>query len=275
MSEESKFKHIKVEKIEDGNYAVISLNRPNKLNALQDLTLKEIVDALEPMALDPKIRCVVLRGTKDFTKKPSFSAGADLSTPHSPDVNFRNLMHQSHNKYRRHRFYDLIEEFPKIIIAAVDGFALGGGLELVLVCDIVIATKRSTFGFPEIKRGIFPADGGTQRMVRSIGLMKTKKMMVFGDHYTAEKMYEWGLVAFLVDDDKFEEVIHEKASLIGNSATIGLFVIKKCVNYGTQVPLNLGMQFEQLGSGLNSQSKDVSEGITAFLQKRSPKFKGK
>ena len=159
MSVENQFKHIKIEKIKEGNYAIISINRPDKLNALQDLTLKEIADALEPMALDPDVRCVVLRGTKDFTKKPAFSAGADLAAPLAPDVKFRNLMHQCHNKYRRHRYYDLIEEFPKIIIAAVDGFALGGGLELVLVCDIVIASKRSTFGFPEIKRGIFPADG--------------------------------------------------------------------------------------------------------------------
>ena len=162
-----------------------------------------------------------------------------------------------------------------IIIAAVDGFALGGGLELVLVCDIVIASKRSTFGFPEIKRGIFPADGGTQRMIKSIGIMRTKKMMLFGEHYTAEQMYEWGLVTFLADNDKFEGILHEKASILGNSATIGLFIIKKCINYGTQVPLDLGMQFEQFGWSLNSQSRDVSEGVTAFLEKRAPKFKGK
>ena len=275
MSEEKRFEHIKIEKVEEGNYVVISINRPNKLNALQLLTVKEIAEALEPMALDPKIRCVVLRGTKDFTKKPAFSAGADLSAPGSPNIKYSNLMHQSHGKYIRHKYYDIIEEFPKIIIAAVDGFALGGGLELVLVCDIVIASKRSTFGFPEINRGIFPADGGTQRIVRSLGVMRAKKMIVFGEHYTAEQMYEWGLIAYLVDDDKFEEFVHEKASWVGNAPTKGLFVIKKCINYGTQAPLNLGIQFEQLGFSINSQSKDVIEGVEAFLQKRAPKFKGK
>ena len=105
--------------------------------------------------------------------------------------------------------------------------------------------------------------------------MRAKKMVIFGEHYSAEQMYDWGLVAFLVDDDKFEELVHEKASWIGNAATNSLFVIKKCINYGTQVPIDIGLQFEQLGFGVNSQSKDVVEGVTAFLEKRPPKFKGK
>ena len=180
----------------------------------------------------------------------------------------------SHEMFRKHKWYDLIEEFPKPIIAAVDGYSLGGGLELALVCDIVIATKRSQFGFPEIKRGIFPANGGTQRMVRNLGLNRVKKMMFFGDHYSAEQMHEWGFVSYLVEEDEFEEFVHQKASWLGNAATNSLFVIKKCIQYGSQVPLNIGLQFEQFGYGVNSQSKDVIEGVTAFLQKREPKFKG-
>jgi enoyl-CoA hydratase/3-hydroxyacyl-CoA dehydrogenase len=176
--------------------------------------------------------------------------------------------------YRRHKYYDLIEEFPKPIIAAVDGFALGGGFELALVCDIVIASKRSTFGFPEIARGIFPANGGTQRLVRQLGKYMAKKLMFFGEHFSAEQMYDGGIVSYLCDNDKFEEIVHEKASWLGNAATNSLFVIKKAIDYGTQVPLNVGLQFEQLGYGINSQSKDVAEGVTAFLQKRQPKFKG-
>ncbi len=275
MSKEQKFEHIKVERIEDGNYAVISINRPNKLNALQALTLKELAESLEPMELDPKIRCVVIRGTKEFTKKPAFSAGADLAAPFSPNIDLRNVVHQCHSMYVRHKYYDLIEAFPKIIIAAVDGYALGGGLELTLLCDVVIASKRSVFGVPEIHRGIFPSNGGTQRLARSIGVMRAKKMVIFGEHYTAQQMHEYGLVAYLADDDKFEDLVHEKATALGNSATNSLFVIKKCINYGTQVPLNVGLQLEQLAFGVNSRSKDVVEGVTAFLEKRPPKFKGK
>lgn len=273
--EDYKFEHLKIELNEEGNYAIISINRPDKLNALQTQTLKEIADALEPMELNDKIRCVVLRGTKNYTKRPAFSAGADLSSRVPPDVDKNNLRHQCHLMYIRHKYYDLIEAFPKPIIAAVDGYALGGGLELVLVCDIVIATIRSSFGFPEIKRGIFPGNGGTQRLIRNLGLMQVKKMMYFGEHFTAKQMHDHGLVAFLTPEEEFEQLVHKKASLLGNSATNSLFVIKKCLQYGSQVPLEVGLQFEQLGYGVNSQSKDVMEGVSAFLEKRKPVFKGK
>ena len=270
-----KFEHLIVEMKEDGNYGVISINRPDKLNALQTQTLKEIADALESMEVDDNIRCVVIRGSKDYTKKPAFSAGADLSSRLPPNIDMNNLRHLTHTMYIRHKYYDLIEAFPKPIIAAVDGFALGGGLELVLVCDIVIATNRSTFGFPEINRGIFPANGGTQRLIRSLGLMQVKKMIYYGEQYTAKQMADYGFVAFLVSEDEFENVVHNKASWLGNSATNSLFVIKKCIQYGSQVPLEVGLQFEQLGYGLNSQSLDVKEGVSAFLEKRKPVFKGK
>lgn len=272
---EQKFEHVIIEKVEKENYAVISINRPEKLNALQNQTLKEIADALETMELDGSIRCVVLRGTKEVVKKPAFSAGADLSDRRRPQIDPKNLMDQSHMMYISHKYYDLIEKFPKPIIAAVDGYALGGGFELVLVCDIVIASKRSTFGFPEIKRGIAPFYGGTQRLIRTLGKVRTKTMTFFGEHYPAEVMYNWGIVSFLVDDDKFEEFVHEKASWLGNAPTKSLFVIKKAIDYGSQVPLNVGLQFEYLGYAVNSQSEDVREGVTAFLEKRKPKFTGR
>lgn len=275
MAEEKKYEHVKIEKVVDGNYAILSINRPDRLNALQNQTLREIAEALETVEVDTSVRCVVIRGTKDYTKKPAFSAGADLSARGSSDLDPNLFRHQSRAMYRRHKYYNLIEEFPKPLIAAVDGFALGGGLELVLVCDLVIASKRSQFGFPEIKRGIFPGNGGTQRMIRNLGKMRVNRMMYFGEHFTAEQMNEWGFISFLVDDEKFEEFVHEKASWLGNAPTNSLFVIKKCIQYGTQIPLNIGLQFEYLSYALNSTSKDVTEGVSAFLEKRAPKFQGK
>jgi len=275
MHEEKEYEHIKIEKVKNDNYAVILINRPDKLNALQNQTLREIAEALESMEVDQSIRCVVLRGTKEFTKKPSFSAGADLATRGSSNLDPDNLRHQSHAMYIRQKYYNLIEEFPKPLIAAIDGYALGGGLELVLVCDISIASKRSTFGFPEIQRGIFPANGGTQRLIRNLGKMRVKRMMFFGEHYTAEQMFEWGVISFVVDDDKFEDFVHERASWLGNAATNSLFLIKKSIDYGTQIPLNIGLQFEQMGYAINSRSKDVAEGVNAFLEKRKPTFQGK
>ncbi|MFW9826443.1 MAG: enoyl-CoA hydratase/isomerase family protein [Candidatus Thorarchaeota archaeon] len=275
MNSEDRFEHIQIKKVEDGNYAIIAINRPDKLNALQNQTLREIAEALESMEVDQAIRCVVLRGTKEFTKRPAFSAGADLAARGSVDLDPDNLRHQSHAMYIRHKYYNLIEAFPKPIIAAIDGYALGGGFELVLVCDISIASKRSTFGFPEIQRGIFPANGGTQRLIRNLGKMRVKRMMFFGEHYTAEELFKWGVISFVVDDDKFEDFVHERATWLGNAATNSLFLIKKSIDYGTQVPFNIGLQFEQMGYAINTHSKDVAEGINAFLEKRTPKFQGK
>ncbi len=275
MSNEKEFEHVTIERNEKGRYAVISINRPEKLNALQIKTVKEITEALESIEVDRSVRCVVLRGTKEYLKKPAFSAGADLSDRGSADLDPVNLRHQSHAMYRRHKYYNLIEEFPKPIIAAIDGYALGGGFELVLVCDIAIASKRSIFGLPEIRRGIFPANGGTQRLLRNLGKMRAKRMMFFGEHFTAKEMFEWGVISFIIEDIKFEDFVHEKASWLGNAATNSLFLIKKSIDYGTQTSLNIGLQFEQMGYAINSQSKDVAEGISAFLEKRNPEFKGK
>ncbi|UCG01689.1 MAG: enoyl-CoA hydratase/isomerase family protein [Candidatus Heimdallarchaeota archaeon] len=275
MSNENKFEHITIEKEEKGNFAVISINRPEKLNALHIQTLKEITEALETVEVDQSVRCVVLRGIREYTKKPAFSAGADLSDRRSADLDPTSLRHQSHAMYRRHKYYNLIEEFPKPIIAAIDGYALGGGFELVLVCDISIASKRSIFGFPEIQRGIFPANGGTQRLVRNVGKMRAKRMLFFGEHYSAEQMFEWGVISYVVDDDEFENFVHKKASWLGNAATNSLFLIKKSIDYGTQTPLNIGLQFEQMGYAINTRSEDVAEGVSAFLEKRTPKFQGK
>lgn len=275
MSEENEYEHIKVEVKEEGNYAVISLNRPDKLNALQVQTVKEVSDAMYSFELDPNVRCIVLRGTKDYTKKPAFSAGADLSSSFGPGVKPNVPMHMTIAMDMRHRYYDLIEAFPKPVIAAVDGYALGGGCELTLVCDIVIATKRSFFGFPEIKRGIFPANGGTQRMARHIGLARTTKMIYFGERVSAEDMHEWGFVSFIAEEgEEFEELVHEKASWLGNAATTSLTVIKKCLKYGTEVSVPIGLQFEQLGFGVNSAAEDVQEGIKAFLRRKEPEYKG-
>lgn len=272
---EKEFKDVLVEKVEDNNYVVISINRPDKLNALTTDTLREIYEAMEQFEVDGSVRCIVLRGTKNITKKAAFSAGADLAAGMGKGLKPNIPAHMAIAMQQKHRYYDLIEAFPKPVIAAVDGYAFGGGCELSLVCDIIIATRRSFFGFPEIARGIFPGNGGTQRMVRHIGLARALKMCYFGDRESAETMHEWGYVSFICDDgDEFENLIHEKASLLGNAATTALFCIKKAVKFGAQVPLQIGNVFEMLGFGVNAGSKDVNEGIMAFLQKRDPKFTG-
>ncbi len=272
---EKKFKDVEVEKVEDGNYAVISINRPDKLNALTTDTLREIYEAMEQYEVDSSVRCIVLRGTKNVTKKPAFSAGADLAAGMGKGLKPNIPSHMAIGMQQKHKYYTLIEQFIKPVVAAVDGFALGGGCELTLVCDIVIATRRSSFGFPEIARGIFPANGGTQRMARRVGVARALKMCLFGQPESAETMHNWGYVSFLCNEgEEFEKLIHEKASWLGNAATTSLYVIKKAVKFGTQIPIEIGNIFEMLGFGVNAGSKDVNEGIMAFLQKREPKFTG-
>ncbi|MGQ4874464.1 MAG: enoyl-CoA hydratase-related protein [Promethearchaeia archaeon] len=284
------FEHIKVEwptKVDDqgnviregtidGNYAVISINRPDRLNALTEQTVSEIATALRMMETDQSVRAVVLRGTKDFTKKPAFSAGADLAAAFHKDLKPNVPWHMALAMRIRHRDYDEIEQFSKPLIAAVDGFALGGGLELVLCCDIVIATDRAIFGLPEINRGILPANGGVTRLAARIGLNRALRVCMFGEHFDAKTMLDWGLVSWVVPaGDEFENFVHEKAKWFGEAATTALFVIKKCVKFGTRYE-QLGLMMEQLGFGLNSQSYDAKEGIMAFNRKiKCPNCKGK
>ncbi|MBD3194249.1 MAG: hypothetical protein GF317_04285 [Candidatus Lokiarchaeota archaeon] len=286
MIKNNDFEHIKVDYLkkeaksdtfsEDikGQYAIISLNRPEKLNAITLQTIREITLALDQMELDENIRCVILRGTKHFTKKPSFSTGADLSNPLDPSLKMNIPIHMTLAIHQLHKYFNLIEAFPKPLIAAVDGYALGGGCELALTCDIVIASKRSSFGFTEILRGIFPAGGGTQRMARHIGANQALKMLYFGKRYSADQMEKMGFVNYVIDDDDFEDFIHEKASFLSNAATTALIIIKKCLKFGTQVPPGIGLKLEPFGCGVNSATDDKKEGIEAFREKRTPKFKG-
>ena len=279
MAQGSEFEHLKIEwptalddKGEviregtiDGNYAVISINRPDRLNALTEQTVSEISKALRKMEADGSVRAVVLRGTKEVTKKPAFSAGADLSAAFSPGLKPNIPWHMSLAMRIRLREYSEIEQFPKPLIAAVDGFALGGGCELVLCCDIVIATTRSLFGLPEINRGIMPANGGCTRMASRIGVNRALRMAMFGEHHSAQTMLDWGLVSWVAEPgDEFENLVHEKAKWFGNAATTSLYVIKKCVKFGTQCGIDLGVHWEQFAFGINSASSDVSEGIMAF-----------
>jgi len=260
----------------DGNYAVIIMNRPDRLNALTEQTVSEITAALREMELDASIRAVVLRGTKDFTKKPAFSAGADLSAGFGPGLKPNIPWHMSLAMRIRHRDYDELEQFSKPLIAAVDGFALGGGCELTLCCDIVIATERSLFGLPEIQRGIIPANGGVTRMAARIGINRALKMGMFGEPVDAKTMEDWGYVSWVAPaGDEFETLVHEKAKWLGNAATSALFVIKKCIKFGTRSE-QLGLMMEQMGFGLNAVASDVKEGIIAFNRRiKCPECKGK
>ena len=257
----------------DGNYAVISINRPDRLNAITLQLINEISEVLRDLELNSNVRCVVLRGVKEYTKKPSFSVGQDLSSVLPPTIQPNIPMSMSNLIHIYHRAFDEFEQLSKPLIAAIDGFALGGGTEISLMCDIVIASRRSVFGLTEVLRGIFPAGGGTQRLAKRIGLNRALRVLFFGEMFPAEQMYQWGLVNFLVEDNEFEEKVQEKAKWLGNAATTALFNIKKCIKFGTRYE-QLGLIMEQFGAGINSASSDRAEGRKAFLGKKEPNYKG-
>ena len=219
----------------DGNYAVISINRPDRLNALTDQVLAEITSALRLMEVDGSVRAVVLRGTKDFTKKPAFSAGADLASAFNSELKPNITWHMALAMRVKHREYDEMEQFSKPLIAAVDGFALGGGCELVLCCDLVIVSDRSKLGLPEIQRGIFPANGGVTRMAERIGVNRALQLAMTGDPIDGQTAVDWGLANWIAPaGEEFEKLVHEKAKWFGEAATTAMFVIKKCVKFGTR-----------------------------------------
>jgi len=290
MAEDIKFETLKIEwptlKDEDGNiirqgtidgnYAVISINRPDRLNALTEQVVAEISQALRIMELDESVRAVVLRGTKEFTKKPAFSAGADLGAMVDKRLRMNVPMHMSIAMRIRHRDYDELEQFSKPLIAAVDGFALGGGFELVLTCDIVVASDRAIFGTPEIHRGIFSANGGVTRLAERIGVNRAMQVGYFGENFDAKTMLDWGLVNWIAPaGEEFEKLVHEKAKWLGDAPTTALFIIKKCVKFGTR-NIQLGIMMEQMGFGINSASFDSKEGISAFNRKvKCPVCNGK
>ena len=260
----------------DGNYAVIAINRPDRLNALTDQTLSEITRALRIMETDSSVRAVVLRGTKKFTKKPAFSAGADLASSFGAGLKPNVTWHMALAMRIKHREYDEIEQFAKPLIAAVDGFALGGGCELVLCCDIVIVSDRSKIGLPEINRGIFPANGGVTRMAERIGTNRALRMAMFGEPIDGQTAVDWGLASWIAPaGEEFEKLVHEKAKWFGEAPTTALFVIKKCVKFGTRNE-QLGLMMEQMGFGINQVSFDAKEGIAAFNRKiKCPNCGGK
>jgi enoyl-CoA hydratase/carnithine racemase len=287
---EKEFEHLKIEwptKVNeqgevvregtiDGNYAVISMNRPDRLNALTDQVLSEITRALRLMEVDSSVRAVVLRGTKDFTKKPAFSAGADLAAAFNPNLKPNVSWHMALAMRVKHREYDEMEQFSKPLIAAVDGFAYGGGCELVLCCDLVIVSDRSSLGLPEIQRGIFPANGGVTRMAERVGTNRALQLAMTGDPIDGQTAVDWGLANWIAPaGEEFEKLVHEKAKWFGDAATTALFVIKKCVKFGTR-NVQLGTIMEQMGFGINQVSHDAKEGIMAFNRKvKCPKCGGK
>lgn len=251
--------------IRDG-VALVTVNRPDKLNALNRQTLEEIAAALEAAEGDEKARAVIITGQGE----KAFVAGADIAEISTLDAQAGRafaLFGQG--------LFRLIETFPKPVIAAVNGFALGGGCELAMACHIRVASENAKFGQPEVNLGIIPGYGGTQRLARLVGKGVALELLITGDMITAGRAFDLGLVNSVTPPGKAVEKAMEIAA---KAASKGPLAVKGCleaVQTGLDMPLEEGCYLEATLFGLCCASEDMHEGTRAFLEKRNAEFKGK
>ncbi|ODS40711.1 MAG: crotonase [Candidatus Altiarchaeales archaeon WOR_SM1_79] len=257
-------KNVTVEK--ENNIGIVSINRPNALNALNSETLSDIRTAVKSFADDSEVGVVIITGAGD----KAFVAGADIKemkdmTP----MEARNFMH-----FGQGVFND-VENLPKPTIAAVNGFALGGGCELALSCDMILASENAKFGLPEVTLGIHPGFGGTQRLPRLVGAAKAKELIFTGEMIDAEEAKSIGLVNKVVPQEKLMDEAKDLAKKILKNGLIAIRLVKSAINAGLNVPLEKGLAYEAETQGLAFATEDKNEGLTAFMEKRKPNFKGR
>jgi len=257
------YETIKIER--EQSIVWITLNRPHRLNAFNDVLMEELSDILDVVEADPSVRCVVITGEGDR----AFSAGADITAfPKATPVTAAEFSR------RGQKVFSKIEELSKPVIAAINGYALGGGLELALACDFRIASEHAELGSPEINLGIIPGWGGTQRLVRVVGIANAKKLVMLGDRVKSDEALKMGLVDKVVPFEKLREEAKALAQRLCEGPPVALKYAKHAINFGTQVPLDIGLRIEAGLMALLFSTKDIKTGIEAFMSRRKPEFKG-
>jgi enoyl-CoA hydratase len=248
-----------------GRVAIVTINRPDKRNALNIQTRAEGAAALEELREDEGIRVVVFTGAGD----KAFIAGADIG-----EFAGRNAVTQRDVMTGRSLF-TAIDTFPKPVIAMINGYCLGGGCELALACDLRIASERASFGQPEINLGIIPGGGGTQRLTHLVGEGKAMELILTGEIIDAQTAYSYGLVNTVVAAAELEAKTLEIANRIAEKSPVALRMAKEAVKTASRSTLDEGLRREIDLFALCFSSEDKDEGVKAFLEKRKPDFKGR
>lgn len=250
----------------EGAVATVTINRPDVLNAINLETVAELAAVFRGLEQDEELRVIILTGAGDR----AFVAGGDI--PQMRQLTFadgRDFVYTGQALTRQ------IERSNKVVIAAVNGFALGGGSELALACDIRIASEKAQFGFPEVAVGLIPGWGGTQRIARLVGTGKAKELVLTADRINAAEAYRIGLVNKVVPPDQLMAAAREMAQRIIKNSPIAVQQSKRAINEGVEVSLDQGLAIEAEAWRVNLATEDRVEGLAAFSEKRPPRFRQK
>lgn len=247
----------------ESGYAVVQFNRPDVLNAINMQTMVELVDAFEALDKDDAVRCIILTGNEK-----AFAAGADIKE--MADASAMEMLIR--DQFAR---WDRIRKIKKPIIAAVSGFALGGGCELMMTCDIVIASETAKIGQPEINIGVMPGAGGTQRLTRAVGKVKAMEMVLTGKMISAEEALRWGLINKIVPIEYYLQEAKDLAKEIASKPPVAVRLAKEAVLKSFDTTIEGGLEFERKNFYLLFASDDQKEGMKAFTEKRKAEWKGK
>jgi enoyl-CoA hydratase len=248
----------------DAGVALVVVNRPDRRNALNATVRREIIQLLDTLRDDDDVRVLVFSGAGD----KAFVAGADIGEfAERTPLQQRDVM-------QGRRVFDEVAACPKPTIAMVNGFALGGGCELALACDLRIAARSARFGQPEIRLGLIPGGGGTQRLPRLVGMGPALRMILTGEVIDADEAHRIGLVDEVVEDDALAGRTRELALSIAAHSPVALRLAKAAVGAAWEMPLSAGLAFERELFVTAFSSDDRREGVSAFLEKRQPRFSG-
>ena len=247
----------------ESGYAIVQFNRPEVLNAINMQLMAELIDALENLDKDDAVRCVILTGNEK-----AFAAGADIKE--MADASAVEMLLR--DQFAR---WDKIRKIKKPIVAAVSGFALGGGCELAMTCDMIIASETARFGQPEINIGVMPGAGGTQRLTRAVGKAKAMEIVLTGKIFTAEEANTWGLVNKVVPVEYYLQESKDLAKEIASKPPVAVRLAKEAVLKAFDTTIEGGLEFERKNFYLLFASDDQKEGMKAFVDKGKPNWKGK
>ncbi len=250
----------------EGKVATIAFNRPKALNALSTALLDEMSEALKDAETDEQVNVIILTGTGE----KAFCAGADIT-----EVKDLSPVEAMNYSLKVHDYTRQMEKMRKPIIARINGFCLGGGAEVAMACDFRIASDKSKFGQPEIKIGLIPGGGGTQRLTRLVGKTAAMEMNMLGDQVDAQEAYRIGLVNRVVSEEILDRAVDEFVKKLLHLSPVVLGILKQVIHDGSEMDIDRALHHEAACFGAALSTEDAKEGTAAFLEKRRPQFQGR